>query len=368
MADLDFPASPIDGQTYNNYTYVASKSVWQSIPGIPAGLLAGTIMGWGGSTAPDQWLICDGSAVSRSTYSALYAAIGTTYGVGNGTTTFNLPDLRGRVPVGSGTAASGTGVTEKTLGTSGGNETNSHQHFTLTSNDGSSSYITQSGATVNGSTPASRVVTVPRYQLGGGNTSAITRQDATYDATVNLLAPYQVINYIIKYAAAYVPQESELVPRIDALESKVATSVRQVLSATRNTFFATTSSSYVDVTSVSISITPTSATSKILVHVSGFTGVNNASVAPSLQLVRNSSGIGLNSASTASGVPWVNNASTGSTFVYEYLDSPGTTSATTYKLQVASNGTATAYVGTYPANTSGSVSSITTITVFEVAA
>jgi len=46
-------------------------------------------------TAPEGWLGCDGSAVSRSTYSLLYSAIGTTYGVGDGSTTFNLPDLRG---------------------------------------------------------------------------------------------------------------------------------------------------------------------------------------------------------------------------------------------------------------------------------
>jgi microcystin-dependent protein len=51
------------------------------------------------------WLLCDGSAVSRTTYSALYAAIGTAYGTGDGSTSFNLPDLRGRVPVGVGTHA-----------------------------------------------------------------------------------------------------------------------------------------------------------------------------------------------------------------------------------------------------------------------
>ncbi|ADL53204.1 phage tail protein [Clostridium cellulovorans] len=54
------------------------------------------------TTAPQGWLICDGSAVSRETYANLYTAIGTTYGNGDGTTTFNLPDMRGRVPIGSG--------------------------------------------------------------------------------------------------------------------------------------------------------------------------------------------------------------------------------------------------------------------------
>lgn len=68
---------------------------------IPSGL----ILPYGGSAAPSGWLICDGSAVSRATYANLYAAIGTSYGVGDGSTTFNLPDLRGRSPVGKGTHA-----------------------------------------------------------------------------------------------------------------------------------------------------------------------------------------------------------------------------------------------------------------------
>lgn len=56
---------------------------------------SGSIVAFGGSVAPSGWLICDGSAVSRTTYSALFAAIATNYGVGDGSTTFNLPDTRG---------------------------------------------------------------------------------------------------------------------------------------------------------------------------------------------------------------------------------------------------------------------------------
>lgn len=65
------------------------------------------------TTAPDGWLAADGSAVSRTTYADLFAAIGTTHGAGNGSTTFNLPDGRGRAPVGAGT---GTGLTARTVG------------------------------------------------------------------------------------------------------------------------------------------------------------------------------------------------------------------------------------------------------------
>jgi microcystin-dependent protein len=55
-----------------------------------------------GSTAPTGWLLCDGSAVSRATYAALFGLIGTTYGAGDGSTTFNVPDLRSSLPVGTG--------------------------------------------------------------------------------------------------------------------------------------------------------------------------------------------------------------------------------------------------------------------------
>lgn len=61
----------------------------------------GVIVPYGGATAPAGWLLCDGRAVSRTTYADLFAVIGTTYGAGNGSTTFTLPDLRGRVAAGA---------------------------------------------------------------------------------------------------------------------------------------------------------------------------------------------------------------------------------------------------------------------------
>lgn len=67
------------------------------------GAVTGDIKMAAGSAPQTGWLLCDNSAVSRTTYSALFALIGTTYGAGNGTTTFNVPDLRGRAPIGAGT-------------------------------------------------------------------------------------------------------------------------------------------------------------------------------------------------------------------------------------------------------------------------
>lgn len=95
-------------------------------------LAPGIILPFAGSTAPNGWLLCAGQAVNRTTYAGLFAAIGTTFGVGDGATTFNVPDLRGRVAAGvdnmNGTAANrltnaGTGnpgINGVTLGAVGG--------------------------------------------------------------------------------------------------------------------------------------------------------------------------------------------------------------------------------------------------------
>jgi microcystin-dependent protein len=69
-------------------------------PAINAGNIVGEVCFFGMTTAPAGFLKANGAAVSRSTYAALFTAIGTTYGAGNGSTTFNLPDLRGEFPRG----------------------------------------------------------------------------------------------------------------------------------------------------------------------------------------------------------------------------------------------------------------------------
>lgn len=74
------------------------------IPPIPDNTPIGTITMFGGSTAPTKWVLCDGRAISRTDYADLFQIIGTTYGSGNGSTTFNVPDLRDRFPVGAGSS------------------------------------------------------------------------------------------------------------------------------------------------------------------------------------------------------------------------------------------------------------------------
>jgi microcystin-dependent protein len=75
---------------------------------------SGVIVPFAGTVAPSLWLLCDGTAYSRSTYASLYTAIGTLYGVGDGSSTFNVPDLRGRVPVGAGQGQAVETVTNQT--------------------------------------------------------------------------------------------------------------------------------------------------------------------------------------------------------------------------------------------------------------
>jgi len=93
---------------------------------------AGSVIPYAGTSAPTGFLFCDGSAVSRSTYAALFAVIGTTYGAGDGSSTFALPDLRGRVVAGKddmgGSSADrltdqSGGLNGDTLGDTGGSET-----------------------------------------------------------------------------------------------------------------------------------------------------------------------------------------------------------------------------------------------------
>ena len=82
-------------------------------------LLPGMVIAYACAPVPFGFLACDGAAVLRSSYPSLFAAIGTTYGPGDGSTTFNVPDLQGRTIIGSG---SGAGLTTRARGNTGGAE------------------------------------------------------------------------------------------------------------------------------------------------------------------------------------------------------------------------------------------------------
>ena len=120
--------------------------------------LLGEIMMWGGTFAPSGWAFCDGATLSIAQNTALFSLLGTTYG-GNGTSTFRLPDLQGRMPMGTGT---GTGLTPRVLGDSGGSESAT---LTLPS-QAFNSAAEGTAAIVLGPPPATptQIATMPPYQ------------------------------------------------------------------------------------------------------------------------------------------------------------------------------------------------------------
>lgn len=137
----------------HNGSWVSLSSAGGSVP-------SGTILPYGGTTAPGGFVFCDGSTLDRTDYSDLFAAIGTSFGEGDGSTTFNLPDLRGRFlrgvdgsagndPDSMGrTAMNSGGNTGNTVGSVQGDGFQGHQHtFSIkTANDGSGGGAISSGA------------------------------------------------------------------------------------------------------------------------------------------------------------------------------------------------------------------------------
>ncbi len=154
-----------------------------AISGVPAG----TIIAYGGNATPSGWLACDGSAVSRTTYAALYTAIGVIWGTGDGSTTFTLPDLRGRTAVGRGT---GTGLTNRILGTTGGAET----HTLTTSEIPAHTHSTNIDAGATMGAPAGG----SSYQCRGTPGTPIATGSTGGGSAHNNMQPWLAVNYLIK--------------------------------------------------------------------------------------------------------------------------------------------------------------------------
>jgi len=155
----------------------------------------GGIQAYAGSSSPTGWLICDGSAVSRTTYSDLFAVISTTYGVGDGSTTFNLPDISGRVIAGKEATATlltsgGSGVDGATLGATGGSQTHQldEDEMPIHSHDTSDRYDIGTAGQASGSGGRDNSI----------QTLARTTTDAGGDQPHQNTQPTIVLNYIIK--------------------------------------------------------------------------------------------------------------------------------------------------------------------------
>ena len=156
----------------------------------------GDIVMFAGNFAPRGWAFCDGRLLPVNSYAALFSIIGTTYG-GDGRSTFALPDLRGRVPVGMGQAA---GLPKVQQGQQGGeaahsltiNEMPLHSHSTEVSAGGSGAAVARTAAGLTGGTAAGQM---PSSPVGGSQPH-------------NNMQPYLGVNFIIAIEGSY-PDRSD---------------------------------------------------------------------------------------------------------------------------------------------------------------
>lgn len=179
--------------TYScNYINDLTKTKGEDLP-------IGSIVRFGGSIIPTGWLLCDGSAVSRTTYSELFAAIGINYGAGDNSATFNLPNSKGRVGVG----VDLTDTDFNSLGKTGGDKSlQNHEHmervYSKNYNQGvdipsGRAYIRNFGAEGNGTWAWSNNTTVTEAEL-----CRMANTEATGLGNSGNLQPYETYNYIIK--------------------------------------------------------------------------------------------------------------------------------------------------------------------------
>jgi microcystin-dependent protein len=160
----------------------------------------GEILAFGGTVIPTGFLACDASAVSRTTYSQLFAVIGTSFGAGDGSTTFNLPSAAGRLLVGykSGDASFGTVGTQQgspTINLQHTHTQNPHTHvFSGTVNPDAAIEQVRSGSSSN----ASRSDHVHNFSITSGVPSANT-MDSQLSTAQNINNPFVVLNFIIRF-------------------------------------------------------------------------------------------------------------------------------------------------------------------------
>ena len=159
----------------------------------------GTINAFGGSTAPEGWLLCQGQAISRTTYEDLFKVIGTAFGAGDGSTTFNIPDMRESVPKGAGLTGKSSNHMDAdglALGEFIDDRTQSHTH-TVNVADGYS--YTQIGQPLNWGVGGSTTL------YANNNTKTTSAPSGRTGATTEVKSVG--VNYIIKVKQSGIPQD-----------------------------------------------------------------------------------------------------------------------------------------------------------------
>ncbi len=165
----------------------------------------GQVMVFAGNFPPRGWAFCDGSLLAISQNSALFSILGTTYG-GDGRTTFGLPDLRGRVPIGMG---NGPGLTPRVLGERAGEE----NHTLITNEMAAHSHVVSVGASNGGATGSRPIGAVPAggqfYDAAanaGGSLGAVTCANSGGNLPHNNMQPYLVLNFVIALVGIFPPR------------------------------------------------------------------------------------------------------------------------------------------------------------------
>lgn len=170
---------------------IAGGTLWADCP-------LGTINAFGGTTAPEGWLLCQGQAISRTEYADLFAVIGTNFGAGDGSTTFNLPDMREAAPVGAGTNATNTIATHNAvnLGAFQDDQIQSHGHA-ISFGDSYRPVIRGSG-----STELSFTAGYYGFAPGGATTTSTTGRSGTTTHGKQI-----GVNYIMKAKQTAMPAD-----------------------------------------------------------------------------------------------------------------------------------------------------------------
>lgn len=173
----------------------SNGSAWVS--SAPTYVPTGAMLMWGTGSAPTGYLLCNGAAVSRSTYSALFAVIGTAYGAGDGSTTFTLPDFRDRFPVGAGTtySANSQGGSKDAIVVS-------HTHTASVTDPGHTHAIPaldSSGSAFNSTTAGGSNIVYSAANSGSATTGISVSNSTTGSSGTNAnLPPYLGVYFIIK--------------------------------------------------------------------------------------------------------------------------------------------------------------------------